>query len=146
MNTRSLAIAEDRRRDPVWQALVDELDEVREENRQLRERIGADVRSGTVQRLIVFLGRRPGDARILAALLDAKVGVVAREALLAAQTPPGREAPVSRVLDTRLCQLRKTLKPYDIEIETVWGLGYRLTPAMKDRLREALEESEAADA
>lgn len=45
-----------------------------------------------------------------------------------------------KIMDVFIHRMRKKLKPYGIEIETVWGHGYRLPPESKaalQKLREA---------
>jgi two-component system cell cycle response regulator CtrA len=41
----------------------------------------------------------------------------------------------------QICKLRKKLRPLGVEIETMWGRGYRISPEHKRRL---LQEIEAA--
>lgn len=43
--------------------------------------------------------------------------------------PDGEEDRDPKVIDVFVCQLRKKLGPMQITIETVWGRGYRFTPA-----------------
>ena len=44
-----------------------------------------------------------------------------------------------KVVGTIICRLRKKLRPYGIEIHTVWGEGFRITEEDRDRLlREML--------
>lgn len=38
-----------------------------------------------------------------------------------------------KIVDVFLCKLRKKLAPFDIGIETIWGVGY----AMNDRAKAA---------
>ena len=34
--------------------------------------------------------------------------------------------PGSKILDVLVCHMRKRLRPIGVEIETIWGFGYRL--------------------
>jgi two-component system cell cycle response regulator CtrA len=43
-----------------------------------------------------------------------------------------------KIVDVFICKLRKKLKAFDIDIETVWGRGYCMTPASKAKVRELL--------
>ncbi len=39
-----------------------------------------------------------------------------------------------KTIDTMICKLRGKWKAFDLEIETVWARGYRLSPATRTRL------------
>lgn len=39
-----------------------------------------------------------------------------------------------------ICQLRKKLRPFGLEIETIWGDGYRMSPEHREAVR-AMERS-----
>lgn len=43
-----------------------------------------------------------------------------------------------KVVEVRVCKMRKKLKPHNIEIRTVWGEGYELTPASVQIIKGAL--------
>lgn len=47
----------------------------------------------------------------------------------------GDEAEI-KIVDVYICKLRKKLRPFSIEVVTVWGTGYQLTPASIVLLRE----------
>ena len=36
-----------------------------------------------------------------------------------------------KIVDVYVCKIRKKLKAWDIQVETVWGQGYRLAPASR---------------
>ena len=46
------------------------------------------------------------------------------------------EAPEMKIIDVYVCKLRRKLGAYDIEIETVWGWGYRMPQASREELAE----------
>ncbi len=52
-----------------------------------------------------------------------------------------------KIVDVFVCKMRKKLKRFGIEIETVWGRGYRMTPEMKVAARAYFDEpgAEAAE-
>lgn len=62
-----------------------------------------------------------------------------KEALLAgvARDPTG-DAPEIKIVDVFVCKARRKLRPFGIEIETIWGRGYRLTPESKAAARAQL--------
>lgn len=74
------------------------------------------------------------EATVVAALLDDPSGVASdRLTDLTASRSPGS-------LKVIMCRVRKLLgeKPR-VKVETLWGVGYRMTPAMQARLREWLD-------
>lgn len=82
----------------------------------------ADV-AGRLQRVF---GLQPGEARLLAALADGreKQKQFLRHCLYA--TPP-RDEPDPKIIDIRICTLRKKVQPHGIKIETIHSVGYVLT-------------------
>lgn len=46
---------------------------------------------------------------------------------------PGREPTEIKMVDVMICKLRKKLTSHDIEIKTMWGLGYFMTRQSRDR-------------
>lgn len=72
----------------------------------------------------------PGEFRVLAALLRRRGRVMSREELAAA-AGSSRAAPASRSVDVCIHSLRRKIdRPFGRrEIETVRGIGYRLSPA-----------------
>lgn len=48
------------------------------------------------------------------------------------------DEPMQKIIDVYVCKLRKKLRPYGVEIDTVWGRGYSIKQDMKD-LITALE-------
>lgn len=58
--------------------------------------------------------------------------------------PPGREETDPKMVDVIICHLRKKLKPFGIEIETVWGIGYLISVEGRDlAIRTLTNMSEA---
>lgn len=47
-----------------------------------------------------------------------------------------------KLIDTIICKMRRRLKPYGIEIKTVWGHGYQITGEMK-AMAQAMSEGRA---
>jgi len=45
-----------------------------------------------------------------------------------------------KIVDVVICNLRKRLKPFAIKIDTVWGCGYHLKPAFRQRAAQMLSE------
>jgi hypothetical protein len=45
----------------------------------------------------------------------------------------GQEPTDQKMVDVMICKLRKKLKPHEIEIETMWGLGYLISPKHREQ-------------
>jgi len=54
--------------------------------------------------------------------------ILSREALLRSIYGLQIEEPEIKIIDVFVCKLRKKLKPLGVEIQAVWGSGYRLLP------------------
>lgn len=53
----------------------------------------------------------------------------------------GQEPTEQKIVDVMICKLRKKLLPHDILIETLWGMGYLISPAHRERTVALLTES-----
>lgn len=75
-------------------------------------------------------------------------GVVTKAMIEAAAYTDQSFLPDSKVMDVTLCNLRRKLEPFGIEIETIWGRGYRLKDqaAVKALAFPDVEERERAEA
>lgn len=75
---------------------------------------------------------------MLEALMAPGATTKSKEQLLAAaysdRYATGDE-PEIKIVDVFICKLRKKLKPFGIEVETVWGQGYHLPPESRAILR-----------
>jgi len=107
-----------------------ELAELRAENEQLREHIHyleGLLKKGTDA--IPPEWRLTGiEAKIYLAL--ARGGLVSKEQILeSAYYDRVDDPPEIKIVDVFICKLRKKLKPYGVQITTIWGVGYRLEQA-----------------
>lgn len=50
----------------------------------------------------------------------------------------GKEQTDPKMVDVMICKLRKKLKLHDIEIETMWGIGYLISSAHRERAIQKL--------
>lgn len=112
--------------------LADRCEYLEEENRQLR----AALRSCDEARFPSKWMLSGGEKRVLLSLISSPDGFRSHEALLHA----GRRA--ESVYDADLvkvlvAKLRKKLKPFGIEIHTVWSQGYKIDPISKSRILAA---------
>lgn len=74
----------------------------------------------------------PGEAKVFAMLLKRRGMTCSKEALLTACSL-NDEAEI-KMVDVRICTLRRKLARAEYNIETVWGVGYRLTPATEAKM------------
>lgn len=103
-------------------ALLEERDVLREQVRQLEEALRPTILLPSVWRLSRL------EADLLNALRGAAPNVVHRERMLLAIYGTWDDAPDQKVLDVRLCKVRRKLMEAQsrIQIETVWGRGWRM--------------------
>lgn len=115
-------------------ALLEERDTLREQVRQLEELLRPTIVLPSAWRLT----RREAD--FLNVLRASAPNVVHRERMLIALYGLIDEAPEPKILDVYLYKVRRRLMEAQarIEIETVWGRGWRLSPASVIRFDEAV--------
>ena len=116
--------------------LADRCTVLEAENDELRERIIQLERALTAgyDRLPVG-GLTPTEAAVLAAIAASEAGatkVRIFEAVYAMRHDG--EAPEMKIVDVYVCKIRRKLRAYDIEIDTVWGWGYRMPLASREKL------------
>lgn len=113
--------------------LRDEVDMLRERLRQLERVIGVPA---TVPK---SLGLRPLEAKVLSHLI--RVPEATKESMmLALYSDNANNPPAPEVVAVVVCRLRKLLKPRGMDIETLWGRGYKLPNATKRQLTWMMEE------
>lgn len=115
------------------------LEALEAENDRLRDRcLFLEEAMGLTVEAPVFLGLTTHEARLFGALLKrpmvSKAGVMAT---LYSERPD--DEPEMKIVDVYVCKIRKKLKPYGIEIETIWGQGYRMTEAMRAKASSMIE-------
>ncbi len=69
------------------------------------------------------------ERQVLRALVEAAPRIATKDALLDALMAgrEGDDAPELKIIDVRICVMRKKLRPSGILIHTHWGIGYTLT-------------------
>lgn len=115
------------------------LEVVEQENLLLRERI-AFLEAILVDcvRLPVEWGLTQQETRVFGTLVNREVAT--KDAVMAAlySDRAGAEGEVEpKIVDVFICKIRKKLKPFGIEIRTVWGQGYALKPDIRSVYRHA---------
>lgn len=102
---------------------------------------------GRVEQLEAAMGMRvitplewrltPMQMRVFGVLLSRELAT--KHAVMAAlYRDDGRDEADPKIVDVFVCHIRRKLKSFGVPIETIWGQGYRLTPAAKDRARELM--------
>jgi DNA-binding response OmpR family regulator len=51
------------------------------------------------------------------------------------------EEPGSTILNVMICKMRKKLSPHDVEIRTIYGVGYELTPTSREKIKALMAEA-----
>lgn len=122
------------------------LEALKVENDMLRARI-AQLEDALMasERFVVPVEWRltANEARVFGVLLARELAT--KEAIMAALYGNlGKDEAEIKIVDVFVCKARRKLKPFGVEIKTVWGQGYYLTPETKARLRAAAEQERAA--
>lgn len=107
------------------------IDYLTEENRQLREAM-LGKRAG----FPFEWGLTIGEERVLNSLFTAPNHKRTVQALLFASGVKDEANP--KMIQVRICNLRKKLNPYNIAIKTNWGEGYELSSKSVEIIRDAL--------
>lgn len=106
--------------DELFEQLRVQIDVLKERNRQLEELLAPSTLQPPLEWRLTA-----SEARVFAHL--ASRDVCRKEGILAALYADRiDEAPEPKIVDVFVCKLRKKVKPFGVEIETVWGQGYRL--------------------
>lgn len=124
-------------RDQYVTALETENDVLREKIIELEELIGLRIETP------LMLGLTGQEAKLFGILFKRDLVTKAQGMSALYSDRPNGEAEI-KIVDVFVCKMRKKLKPFDIEIETVWGQGYRMTAASKANAAALLAQSRAA--
>lgn len=71
--------------------------------------------------------------------------VIESQRSLRRSQPDNPETTDPKMVDVIVCNLRRRLKPYGIEIKTIWGHGYYLDEASRAIIEERLGQKEKTD-
>ena len=83
-------------------------------------------------------GLTQNESRLIGALLEREL--LTKDAAMAAlYRDRGMDEPDVKIVDVFICKARKKLKPFGIEITTVWGVGYFMRPECKTSARQQIE-------
>jgi two-component system cell cycle response regulator CtrA len=124
-------------RDDLVEKLEQENDELRERVRVLEEMVGIRIEVPLV------FGLTTHEAMLFGLLL--KRDLVSKEmAMVGLYGDRPNLDPEIKIVDVYVCKARKKLRGFGVEIETVWGRGYRLSAECKAIALGLLEQARAA--
>lgn len=112
------------------------LDLIRRENAHLREKVAIleDALSGT-RLLPLEWGLTGQESRVFGVLVNRELA--SKEAVMVSLYGDKPDAAMEKIVDVYICKIRKKLKPFGIDIQTVWGRGWVLPREIRDRYRRA---------
>ncbi|MGU3666136.1 helix-turn-helix domain-containing protein [Methylobacterium sp. A49B] len=115
------------------------LEVVEQENLLLRERVAfLEAILVDCARLPMEWGLTQQETRVFGALVNRELAT--KDTVMAAlySDRAGAEGEVEpKIVDVFVCKIRKKLKPFGVEIRTVWGQGYTLDPETRAAYRQA---------
>jgi len=111
---------------------------VHQENAMLREQVRQlnEMIAGTLFGFPREWKLTRAEQRLLNSLYTGNKGFRRHEALMHAVAHS--DWADDALLKVQVCKVRKKLKPYGIEIKTVWGEGYELTLASSEAIKRAI--------
>jgi two-component system cell cycle response regulator CtrA len=110
--------------DARLEALQSEVGRLRERIAVLEGALGFDSPAPVELRLT------PHEA-LLFNVLTKREMVTKSTALSALYSDFGKDEAEPKIVDVFICKLRKKVRPFGIEVETVWGQGYRMSAESK---------------
>lgn len=122
-------------RDDLIQKLEEENDALRHRVRDLEEKIGCHFETPPQ------FGLTRQEGALFGLLL--KNPLVTKEFAISALYLHKQDEAEIKIVDVFICKTRKKLKPYSVEIETVWGRGYRLPPESRAIAEKLLADANA---
>ncbi|MGE0289285.1 MAG: winged helix-turn-helix domain-containing protein [Bradyrhizobium sp.] len=119
--------------DTVKQQLLErENEELRERVRQLEDVLGMSFD------VPVEWGLTASEARLIGMLLRREIVSKENALLCLYQTRPDDMAD-PKIIDVFICKARKKLKPFGVEIRTVWGKGYLIDAETRARINASMK-------
>lgn len=85
-------------------------------------------------------GLTGSEARLFGALLEREM-VTKDAAMSALYRDHGDDEPEVKIVDVFICKIRKKIAVFGLTIETIWSVGYRLSPESKALAREMIAAS-----
>lgn len=109
------------------------LDVVEQENGMLREQIRRlELALVDTEPLPFEWGLTGQESAVFGVLVNRPLAT--KDAVMAAlYRSIGRDEAEPKIVDVFICKMRKKLKPFGIEIRTIWGQGYALPETLRHR-------------
>ena len=124
-------------RDALMDAIEAENENLREENRQLREMLGFTFEAPPV------FGLTGKECKVFGSLM--KRDIASKEFIMNCLYLDGvNDAAEIKIVDVFICKIRAKLKPFDVTIETQWGQGYYMTAENKAKAMTLMPQRAAA--
>lgn len=120
--------------DPLRDAYVTALEA---ENEMLRARLRDMEREYGFRDPVPFaFGLTASEAKIMSLLVSRDFASRAQmmTAVMADRHADADGQPEMKIIDVYVCKIRKKVAPFGIEITSLWGRGYRLSPEMKAKV------------
>ena len=114
------------------------LEAVEAENEMLRDKIAyLEEMLGWRSPAPIAFGFTGMEAKVFGVLM--KRDLATKEAISAAlyADRPNEVAEI-KIVDVFVCKMRRKLRPFQIEIDTVWGQGYRMKPETKEVVKRVM--------
>ena len=116
----------------------DQIEMLREENRQLRERIARLEGGDDASKAIRVFGLSKRQAIAFSMLLNRDAD---KWSILDATHDADRQAMLENpewAINTLIKHVRKRIRPHGVDLESVYGFGYRMTEENRSRARKLL--------
>ena len=112
------------------------LETVEVENEMLREQIAKLELLLGMQAAAPIEFRLTGKEEGVFGVLMAREIATKEMVMFALYSSLGKDEAEPKIVDVFICKIRRKLKPFGIDIKTVWGKGYYLTPEAKRSVKE----------
>ena len=124
--------------DAVTRGLRERINLLEEENRQLKERLGLGAEAKiAAEKARAMFHVSPQAARLLVAIIS--VPMLSHEDIPEICSPHNWENIDARISKVIICRLRRSLAPFGLGIETIWGVGYRIDDPDRTAIRQMLD-------
>jgi two-component system cell cycle response regulator CtrA len=117
-------------------ALRREVETLRDALEAMREALAADA--GVK---IIELAKLTYSERMLLGLLMRRHRATKDQMMTMLYADRPDEEPCSKILDVMICKMRKKLSPRGVEIRTIRGAGYELTPTSREKIKALMAEA-----
>ena len=127
-------------RDEYVEALEAENDALRARVRDLEKIVG--FRNAVP----IIFGLTGSESKVLSMLMEREFA--SKQQLLSAVMADrgADEEPEIKIVDVYICKIRTKIKKFGVDIDTLWGRGYRLDPANKAKVATYLKAESSSEA